>query len=1027
MRRLSSIIWLLALAMSTPAQESPHGEDLAISCGDCHTTQGWKMIEGTYTFDHNTMTEFNLTGQHRDVDCRSCHTTLVFSAAQSECSTCHTDVHQQSLGMDCSRCHTSESWIVNDITELHEQTRFPLLGAHSMANCIDCHTSANDLNFEPLGIECIDCHQEDYRAATDPNHVEAGFSTECTDCHQHNAFTWRGAGLDHSFFPLTKGHEIDNCFQCHTEGANFNDVSSECLSCHQEDYNTSANPNHVSLNFSTTCQDCHTTVPDWKPAKFDEHDGMFFPIYSGEHNGEWDNCADCHKNASNYSLYTCTDCHEHNQPDMDEEHDEVSGYTYESTACLGCHPTGSEENIFNHDQSNFPLTGAHTTTECADCHAEGYAGTPSDCASCHINDYNESTNPNHSSLGLPDDCASCHTTEPEWKPAEFPVHDDYYALNGAHGEIANECASCHDGDYVNTPNTCFGCHEEDYNQTTDPTHEQAQFSTDCITCHTEDAWEPATFEHDGQYFPIYSGEHQGEWDECSDCHTNSSNYAIFTCTDCHEHNQPDTDEEHEGVGGYIYESQACFECHPTGEGDGAFNHDQSNFALTGAHTTTACEDCHSEGYEGTPTACSSCHTNDYNQSTNPDHNSLGLPMECATCHGTEPGWEPASFPIHDEFYELLGAHASISNECNTCHGGDYNNTPNTCFGCHEEDYNQTTDPNHEAVGFPTDCLSCHTQDSWEPSTFDHDGQYFPIYSGEHNGEWDDCSECHTDPNNYTLFSCIDCHEHNQQDMDEEHEGVGGYVYESQACYECHPTGEGDGAFDHNQSDFPLTGAHTTTECIDCHEDGYEGTTTVCSDCHSQAYLESTNPNHNELGLPYECATCHTTDPGWEPATFPIHDDFYELVGAHAEIADNCNTCHEGDYNNTPNTCFGCHEEDYNQTTDPPHASAQFPTECELCHTQDAWIPSTFEHDAQYFPIYSGEHEGEWNTCSECHTNPNNYSIFSCIDCHEHNQQDMDEEHDEVPGYVYESTACYECHPNGEEVMKMFRKMDKRLD
>jgi hypothetical protein len=27
---------------------------------------------------------------------------------------------------------------------------------------------------------------------------------------------------------------------------------------------------------------------------------------------------------------------------------------------------------------------------------------------------------------------------------------------------------------------------------------------------------------------------------------------------------------------------------------------------------------------------------------------------------------------------------------------------------------------------------------------------------------------------------------------------------------------------------------------------------------------------------------------------------------------------------------------------------------------------------------------------------------------------MDNEHDEVSGYVYESNACYSCHPDGED-------------
>jgi hypothetical protein len=262
-------------------------------------------------------------------------------------------------------------------------------------------------------------------------------------------------------------------------------------------------------------------------------------------------------------------------------------------------------------------------------------------------------------------------------------------------------------------------------------------------------------------------------------------------------------------------------------------------------------------------------------------------------------------------------------------------------------------------------------------------------------------------------------------MDEEHEGIGGYIYQDDACLACHPTGTADGTFDHNLTIFPLTGAHTTTDCLSCHAQGYSGTTTVCYDCHTEAFNQSQNPNHMAIGIPNTCEECHTTNPGWEPAAFPIHNNYWALQGAHLSIANECAACHNGNYNTTPNTCFGCHEEDYNQTTDPNHLSAQFSTECELCHTQNAWEPSTFDHDNQYFPIYSGKHQGEWNTCADCHTNPGNYAVFSCIDCHEHNQADMDDEHDEVPGYSYNSIACLNCHPDGGELIirKTIRKID----
>jgi len=97
------------------------------------------------------------------------------------------------------------------------------------------------------------------------------------------------------------------------------------------------------------------------------------------------------------------------------------------------------------------------------------------------------------------------------------------------------------------------------------------------------------------------------------------------------------------------------------------------------------------------------------------------------------------------------------------------------------------DPNHITAQFPTDCASCHSENAWEPSTFDHDGQYFAIYSGRHRGEWDQCVDCHTSPSNFTVFSCLDCHEHNNKsEVDSHHSEVRGYAYTSQACLSCQP-------------------------------------------------------------------------------------------------------------------------------------------------------------------------------------------------------------------------------------------------
>lgn len=869
MQRLSIFIIILFITNLLSAQ-SPHGKEMKISCADCHTSDGWKMIEGTYTFSHSS-TDFPLVGQHQSVSCKACHDDLVFSKAQSDCISCHKDVHEQTLGNECSRCHTPQTWLVTNTTQLHEQSRFPLLGAHATADCFQCHESASLLRFDPLGIDCYDCHRTDYENTTSPDHSSGDFSTDCVACHGMNSFTWSGAGVNHLFFPLTQGHDVNDCFKCHVQGQPYNSISKECVTCHQTDYNASNNPNHQITGFSTDCAQCHTTSPDWKPAKMTNHDAEFFPIYSGKHEGEWTNCNECHTTVGNYGLFSCTDCHDHNQSDMDSKHSEVGGYLFNSNACFECHPQGSGEGSFDHSQSNFPLTGAHITTECSQCHPNAYAGTTTVCSECHITEFNQSVNPNHVELGLANTCETCHTTEAGWAPAKLDNHNDFYQLNGKH--ITTDCFSCHEGNYTETPNLCFGCHADDYNQTTNPPHVASQFSTECETCHNEDAWTPATFDHDNEFFPIYSGKHQGEWTNCNECHTTANDYSVFSCIDCHEHNQSSTDGEHNGVSGYTYNSIACLECHPNGDGEG-FNHATSNFPLTGAHLTVDCIGCHENGYSGTttvcsgchtdnfnlttnpnhqqagipntceschttvagwapatypihsdvypltgahaavqndcfgchagnysntPDACSGCHTNDFNQATNPNHQQLGISTTCENCHTTAVGWAPATFATHNDYYVLSGAHAAINNSCFDCHAGNYTNTPNTCYGCHQADFNQTNDPDHQTAQFPTSCEDCHTQSAWTPSTFDHDGEYFPIYSGEHNGEWNTCSQCHTNPTNYAVFSCIDCHEHNQASMNSEHQGVSGYQWNSNACLSCHPDGGGDKSFQHKLS------------------------------------------------------------------------------------------------------------------------------------------------------------------------------------------------------------------------------------
>lgn len=338
-----SIAISFGLCQNLTAQEqNPHGEDFAIDCKDCHSADSWEIDMKKLDFDHNRRTSFSLDGQHEILECKACHEDLSFQNTETGCVDCHTDVHNMSVGNDCARCHSAESWLVNDVQSLHEQNGFTLVGAHAVLSCVDCHIQDNPLQWDRIGNECKDCHMEEYNSAQEPNHIVAGFSTECVVCHEPNQYEW-GRGNAHFFFPLEGGHNLDNCSSCHVDAANnvFSGLTQRCADCHQDDYNSAQNPNHVNSNFSLDCTECHS-IFGWSPANFRSHDNLYFPIYSGNHQGEWGNdCRSCHLDPTDYSQFSCIDCHEHNDPgDLAGEHGGVSGYIYESQACYNCHPNG---------------------------------------------------------------------------------------------------------------------------------------------------------------------------------------------------------------------------------------------------------------------------------------------------------------------------------------------------------------------------------------------------------------------------------------------------------------------------------------------------------------------------------------------------------------------------------------------------------------------------------------------------------------------------------------------------------------
>ncbi|MCB0284092.1 MAG: hypothetical protein KDF60_16010 [Calditrichaeota bacterium] len=335
------IIFLIIIlgVIQSFAQDNPHGA-IDFPCETCHSSADWNTIH-TYSFNHD-QTGFSLVGSHKGVACLSCHQSLVFSKAGQECALCHLDIHKAELGNRCERCHNERFW--NDISSfrsIHNETDFPLAGVHANVDCGACHFIDQKNQFTNLPVTCSGCHLADYMATTNPSHRESGYDTDCQNCHQISGFDWKAQNFPHpSTFPLAGGHGNLQCTSCHLEGR-YTGLSTECLSCHAENYNLTSNPNHIEAQFPTTCEDCHT-IKNWGSANWN-HDQLYFPIYSGEHRGEWNNCADCHISTGNFKQFECINCHAHRKSRMDDEHRNRRNYVYESQACYDCHPRGKAD------------------------------------------------------------------------------------------------------------------------------------------------------------------------------------------------------------------------------------------------------------------------------------------------------------------------------------------------------------------------------------------------------------------------------------------------------------------------------------------------------------------------------------------------------------------------------------------------------------------------------------------------------------------------------------------------------------
>ncbi len=297
---------------------------------------------------------------------------------------------------------------------------------------------------------------------------------------------------------------------------------------------------------------------------------------------------------------------------------------------------------------------------------------------------------------------------------------------------------------------------------------------------------------------------------------------------------------------------------------------------------------------------------------------FGVALSIWSCNGSGPPAFTSTSPLaHDRLFPLtVGPHAGM--DCNDCHGEFDTFSEFSCVGCHDH-AQDATDSAHRAVPDyvfgPQTCLTCHPDGQAGELSPESHAVYYPIGPGTTHEAT--CLNCHLDPADRRIVSCIDCHSHAQTITDAQHRLIPNYLWETRACLDCHKSGEVLSR-DAHATWFPIAAltAHQDTACGECHTDPGDRHNVNCVDCH--AHPEATTlTQHRRVGnysfASASCLRCH-----YDSAVVRIANHLPFRVGAGSE--------HSG-----PEVgCIDCHPQ---TQPEKPWAADWVPFDCLGCHTQ----------------------------------------------------------------------------------------------
>ena len=475
-----------------------------------------------------------------------------------------------------------------DLTKAHADLE-------GLSNCTKCHVLGDQVH----NSKCLDCHEEIVELINLRRgyHSSSGVKERnCWSCHsEHHGINFRIINFipkefnhNKTGFELSGSHSKPECSSCHTNkfivnshlkkrSGTYLGLDKNCVSCHKDFHQETLGNN---------CSGCHN-AEKFKPATGFSHDKADFKL-TGSHKVV--ECIKCHpveeRKGEKFQKFkgvlfsSCSSCHR-------DVHQGKFG-----TDCKNCHSENSfhqiNQSAFDHNKTNFPLLGKHSSVKCNDCHKTGISNKLKyeKCFYCH-SDYHKGE---FTGNGIQRDCSVCHN-ENGYTPSIYTIekHNQIeFQLTGSH--LAVPCAGCHYKNdtwhFKNIGKECINCHNNVHGQ---EISSKFMGNNNCSGCHNTKGWSTVLFEHNKTGFSLL-GKHIEV--SCRGCHFREINnetpkefkFASLksNCLACHN-------DYHYGQ----FNDSECEKCHTFNNWKPAkFDHNRSRFSLEGAHVKVECSRCH---------------------------------------------------------------------------------------------------------------------------------------------------------------------------------------------------------------------------------------------------------------------------------------------------------------------------------------------------------------------------------------------------------------------------------------------------